>query len=71
MYVQSSIVEGFGLAAVEAMAEGLPVLGSDVPGLNEVIGDKTYLFKQGQSDDLITKILHIVGSKSSYEAASC
>ncbi|MBS9876357.1 glycosyltransferase [Vibrio sp. 665] len=71
LYVQSSKVEGFGLAAVEAMAEGLPVLGSDVPGLNEVIGDKTYLFKQGQSDDLITKILHIVGSKSSYEAASC
>jgi glycosyltransferase involved in cell wall biosynthesis len=29
--------EGFGLAAVEAMSAGVPVLGSDVPGLREVL----------------------------------
>ncbi|TOK95036.1 glycosyltransferase, partial [Vibrio parahaemolyticus] len=43
IYVQSSHVEGFGLAAVEAMAAGLPVLSSNVPGLDEVTGSSKYL----------------------------
>ena len=29
--------EGFGLIAVEGMSTGLPVIASDVPGLNEVV----------------------------------
>jgi len=31
--------EGFGLTAVEAMAAGVPVVGSDVPGLREVLSE--------------------------------
>lgn len=31
--------EGFGLTAAEAMAAGVPVVGSDVPGLREVLDD--------------------------------
>lgn len=30
--------EGFGLAAVEALSTGIPVIASDVPGLNEILG---------------------------------
>ncbi|MEZ5079274.1 MAG: glycosyltransferase family 1 protein [Thermoleophilia bacterium] len=33
-----SLIEGFGLPALEAMAAGVPVLGSDAPGLVEVTG---------------------------------
>ncbi len=35
--VLPSLWEGFGLAAAEAMAAGLPVIASDVPGLREVV----------------------------------
>jgi glycosyltransferase involved in cell wall biosynthesis len=37
-FVLVSNYEGFGLAAAEAMAVGLPIVGADVPGLREVIG---------------------------------
>ena len=36
MYVMSSTLEGFGIAVVEAMASGLPLLLSDLPVLREV-----------------------------------
>ena len=39
IYVQPSRREGFGLAAAEAMASGLPVVASRVGGLLEVVGD--------------------------------
>ncbi|WP_242086506.1 glycosyltransferase family 4 protein [Microbacterium lacticum] len=37
--VQPSLEEGLGLAAIEAMQHGVPVVASDVIGLNEVIED--------------------------------
>jgi len=39
VYVQPSRWEGFGLAAAEAMAAGLPVVATRVPGLAEVVAD--------------------------------
>ena len=35
-----SLWEGFGLVAVEGMSTGLPIVASDVVGLNEVVDDK-------------------------------
>ncbi|MFA6134152.1 MAG: glycosyltransferase [Phycisphaerae bacterium] len=39
MLVMPSMWEGFGLTAAEAMAAGLPVIATDVPGLRDVIDD--------------------------------
>jgi glycosyltransferase involved in cell wall biosynthesis len=39
IYAQPSIAEGFGIAALEAMALGIPVVASDVGGLREIIVD--------------------------------
>lgn len=56
LYVQSSKWEGFGLAAVEAMASKKVVFCSDVAGLNNLSEDKALLFKQGDSHELKEKI---------------
>ena len=58
VYVQSSYYEGFGIAAAEAMACGVPVIVSDVGGLNEIVQDKRsgLLFKCADPRDLAEKI---------------
>lgn len=47
IYVQPSLNEGFGIAAVEAMAAGLPVVVSDVPGLSDIVSDAGICFRSG------------------------
>lgn len=39
MFLSTSRVEGFGLAAAEAMAVGLPVVAPAIPGISEVVSD--------------------------------
>ena len=51
--------EGFGLTAAEAMAAGVPVVGSDVPGLREVIGDAGQLFPVDDDKALCQAVLKI------------
>ena len=43
--VQSSHIEGFGLAAVEAMGAGKPVIATDIPGLRNVVEGAGLLFE--------------------------
>lgn len=47
IYVHSAHSEGFGVAACEAMAAGLPVVASDVPGLAQVVQGAGILFPPG------------------------
>lgn len=54
--VLSSHWEGFGLAAVEAMACGIPTIASNVDGLAQVVEDGGVLFEKGNTFDLKTKI---------------
>jgi len=50
--LQSSHIEGFGLAAVEGMAAGRAVVASDVPGLHEVVEGAGNLFKHNDDVEL-------------------
>jgi len=53
--------EGMPMALVEAMSMGLPVLGSDITGINFVLRDfKDLLFKAGDSDDLALKLQRFI-----------
>lgn len=49
VYLQSSKVEGFGIAALEAMAAGLPVVASEARGLGELARGAGLLFPVGDS----------------------
>ena len=64
--IQSSKWEGFGIAAVEAMAIGKPVIASDVPGLSEVVYNAGLLFKCGDYNEL-AKIISDILSDSNQE----
>lgn len=63
IYVQSSNFEGFGIAALEAMAGGLPVIASDVPGLNHVVEGAGILFPPGDADALAEAISSLLSSQ--------
>ena len=56
VYVLSSRWEGFGLVLVEAMAHGLPVVSSDLPTSQEIMGTFGLYFKNGDAEALATKL---------------
>lgn len=58
LFVLSSFSESFGIAIIEAMAMGLPVMVSDIPPFREIIGDGEYgfAFKPGNAQTLADSI---------------
>lgn len=71
IYVLSSRWEGFGLVLVEAMSHGLPIISSDLPVSQEILGDFGIYFENGNIEDLAQQLedaTHIDWQAKSQEA---
>jgi Glycosyltransferase len=64
--VQSSHWEGFGIAALEGMAMGKPVVASDVSGLRETVKGAGILFPVGDAKALANEITKLVSDDEYY-----
>ncbi len=64
--VLSSNWEGFGLAVVEGMAAGKPVIASNVPGLREIVTGFGLIFEVGNSEELANKINQLINDPLKY-----
>ena len=62
IYVIPSLFEGTPKSLLEAMFNSLPIIGSDVIGINNLIkhGKNGLLFKKGNIKDLIEKIIELI-----------
>jgi len=70
IFILSSNWEGFGLVTVEAMASGLPVIVSNIPGLSEVVKGYGKLFEKGNEKELSEVIFEIAKNSKLYEELS-
>ena len=66
LFVMPSLYEGFGLTATEAMAAGVPVVGTTIEGLSEVIEDGVsgFLVPPGDSPSLSDALLCLLKDPS-------
>jgi hypothetical protein len=60
IYIQPSLIEGFGLAVIEAMAAGVPCIVSNVDGMRDVVGDAALLFEPGNVTQLTERITQLL-----------
>ena len=62
--------EQFGRVLIEAMASGVPVIGSNSGAIPEVIGDAGLIFHENSSDELREKILALANNVSLWKSFS-
>ncbi len=63
VFVFPSLIEGFGLPGLEAMAAGLPVVAARASCLPEIYGDAAMFFDPHDSEDLAIKITQVLNDK--------
>jgi glycosyltransferase involved in cell wall biosynthesis len=59
LFVTASLHEGFCVPVIEALANGLPVVGSHITALPETIGDGGLTFSPGDPNDLAEKVIQV------------
>ena len=66
LYISASYSDGSSVSLMEALASGLPVLVSDIPGNQEWINQAAngYLFETGSVEKLTNEILKIIENKN-------
>lgn len=69
LFVFPSFIETFGMVLIEAMAAGLPVVTSNVPGCRDVIKDgyNGLLAEAGNTEMFAKKILTLLNNKELYQ----
>ncbi|MDN3723962.1 glycosyltransferase [Aequorivita sp. SDUM287046] len=71
--VLSSKYEGLSLSNIEGMSVDKPFIGSDVPGLREIVNGYGLLFKQGDEKDLARLVRNLMNDSNFYQktASAC
>lgn len=59
IFIMPSFYEGFGIAPIEAMAIGLPVLLSDIPTFREIAAEVAHFFDPNNSQSLV-ELLQVI-----------
>lgn len=67
LFIFPSLMEGFGLPGLEAMACGCPVVCSKIPVFREVYGDAAYYFNPVNPADMAKKITAVLENKKIQE----
>ena len=72
LLLMTSLAESFCLAALEAMACGVPVLATDVGGLSEVVikGETGFLFPVGEQDMAVQLAVNLLSNRVQHQAMS-
>lgn len=69
VFVNPSLIEGWGITTIEANACGVPVVASNVPGLCESVNNPHtgFLFPHGDIEKMAEKIIYLLSDEESRE----